>query len=330
MSTKPKKPGRLEREMEALRPALAQPSAPAARELLQGALRRSCSFVVARAAEVIREHSLAGLEADLQRAFERFLDSPVKSDPGCKAKQAILEALDFLESADEKPFLAALRHFQKEPAWGAPVDTACGLRARGALGLARLGHGELLLLMADLLADPEAPVRQAAAEAIAHRGDPAGAALLQLKLHAGDAEGLVTLACASGLLALAPEWGVAKLDALLQGEAEDLREIAALALGQSRREDALERLLSALSAEVLSRRRAVLLRALALNRSDRALESLLRVIASGDGSDAKRAIESLAFRSFEPGLEQRVREAAARNAERDLSGAIESAFNARH
>jgi HEAT repeat protein len=251
---------------------------------------------------------------------------PPKADPGCRAKLAALEALDYLESPDAAPFLTAIRATQLEPAWGGPTDTAGGLRARGALGLARQGHVDFMPLMADLLADPEAPVREAAAMAVAHHGDPAGAGLLQLKMRVGDPEPPVILACLSGLISLVPGWGVTKAAAHLHGQDEGLHEVAALALGESRLEDALDQLLSALSSELLPRRRPVLLRALGLHRSDRAVEALLQVVATGNEGDAKAAVGALSVRSGEPGLAERIRVAAARNGGVDLTATIRGAF----
>ena len=183
-----------------------------------------------------------------------------------------------------------------------------------------------MVLVADLLADPEARVREAAAVAVEHHGDLAGAGLLQLKTRVGDREPAVILACMSGLISLVPGWGVARAANHLGGEDGDLHEVAALALGQSRREDALDALLSALSSEVLPRRRSVLLRALGLHRSDRAVETLLEVVATGDRVDAKAAVDSLSVRSAEPALAERVRAAAARNAGVDLVASIREAF----
>lgn len=321
-----KKPGRLEKDLEALRPALTDPDTPASHALLRTALKKSISFVVAKAASVIRDQSLGGFEDDLMAAFERFMKDPVKTDPGCRAKLAALEALDHLDSLDSGPFLTAIRTTQREPAWGGPTDTAGGLRARGALGLARQGHVDFMLFMADLLADPEAQVREAAAIAVAHHGDPTGAGLLQLKARVGDPEPAVILACLGGLISLVPGWGVAKAAVHLQGQDGDLHEVAALALGQSRREDALDELLSALSSEALPQRRSVLLRALGLHRSDRAVEALLRVIATGHEVDAKLAVDSLSVRSAEPGMVERIRAAAARNPDVDLTAMIRGAL----
>jgi hypothetical protein len=326
LSMPSRKQGPLDKELEALRPALADPDNPASHVLLRKALNGSRSFVAAKAAALIRDRLLGGFEDDLEATFERFTKDPVKKDPGCKAKLAALEALDYLESDDAAPFLAALRYVQLEPAWGKPIDTAGGVRARAALGLARVGHPDFMLLMADLLTDPEAPVREAAAHALAHHGEPAGAGLLTLKIHLGDPEPLVILACLIGLIALKPESGLARVTAHLHGEDEDLRELAALAMGESQREDALDLLLSALASEPLPRRRSALLRALGLHRRDRAVEALLQVVATAHGADAKLALQSLSARSLEPGLVKRVREAAERNTNVDLADEIRAAF----
>ncbi|MGC4114961.1 MAG: HEAT repeat domain-containing protein [Myxococcales bacterium] len=325
MPSKPRQ-DRLEKDLAALQPALAHPDLPESRELLRAALRKSRSLAAAKAADLIRSRSLTGFEDDLRTAFERFLEDPIKSDPSCKAKLAALEALDFLESLDPAPFLTGVRTFQREPAWGEPVDTATGVRSRAAFGLARLGHPEFALRMADLLADPEATVRQAAAEAIAHRQDAAGAPLLQLKLRINDSEPQVTLACLSGLVALIPDWGIREAIGCLSSEDEEVREIGALALGQSRGEEAAMALLTALGGEVFSPRRAILLRALGMHRSEQALQALLRVIAEEARADARAAIEALVFRSFEPGLRERVVEAASRSRHDDLEGVVREAF----
>jgi HEAT repeat protein len=167
---------------------------------LSAGLRSRRSLVVARAASLIKRHQLAGFESELIAAFERFLRDPVKSDPSCNAKLALLEALDYGESIDEAPFLRAVRHVQMEPAWGPPVDTAASVRSRAILALARVGAREFGLIAAERLGDAESPVRQAACDALAHRGDPAGAPLALFKVRLGDSDPLVLLAAMSALV----------------------------------------------------------------------------------------------------------------------------------
>src|SRR5437763_159887 len=104
----------LAEELRVLDPVVADPRAAAAQEILRGALGSPRSFVVARAATLIQEHRLEGFERELRAAFERFLQDPVKSDPGCRAKTAAIEALDYTESFAVAPFVAAARHVQME------------------------------------------------------------------------------------------------------------------------------------------------------------------------------------------------------------------------
>ena len=110
----------------------------------------------------------------------------------------------------------------------------------------------------------------------------------------------------AALLTLAPAWGRERLRALVDGENEQARELAAVALGQSRSDEALTVLLEALERCTSSDERAPLLRAAGLHRSERALEALLAVIADGNEADSRAAVEALDARRFEPGLAARV------------------------
>lgn len=314
----------LEDELEALAAVSGDPSAPDARARLSAGLASPHGLVVAEAARLAKEHRVEGLDAELVVAFARLMDDPVKRDPGCHGKLAILEALDALEASEEETFFLGARYVQKEPAWGPPVDTATGVRARSVLALARNANADLPLLAAELLADPEPPVRQAAADALAARESRASAAPLALKLAIGDADPIVTLAVMSALLATAPDWALPRLKVHLDAD-DDTTELAALALGQSRREDALTLLLGALEACVRSDDRALYLRALGLHRSDRALDALLAVIAGANTADARAAVLALAPRRFDPGVRERVIEAA-RGARIDLSAELEKAL----
>jgi HEAT repeat protein len=308
----------LEEELRALTEVAADPRSAGAREQLGSALAGKRSLVAARAARLIKEHSLDGFDAQLAAAFDRFLGEPPKSDPSCQAKLAALEALDYAGSMDPEPFVRATRHFQYEGA-----DTAAGLRARGVLGLARIGYSDFDLIVAKLSTDPLPPVRQAALEALAHRGDRAGAPLALVKIGIGDEDPLVTLAAMSALMTLAPGWAVDELRALLDGEAAEPRELAAVALGQSRNDDALAALLGALERCTRSEERDPLVRGIGLHRSERALDTMLAIISDGHPADAKTAVEALSPRRFEPGVAARVRRAAAQNDRVSLAALVD-------
>ena len=273
------------------------------------------------------EHALEGFDDDLNAAFLRLRADPVKNDPGCLGKLAVLEALDFGSHDDAAVFLEATRTFQPEPAWGPPVDTASGVRARGVLALARLAHPDLSLVAGALLADPQSPVRQAAAEAIAANGDRALAGALALRWTLGDDDPMVTLACMTALLALAPDHALPRLRDALNGADDGARELAALALGPSTRPEALDTLLAHLEAAPRASERAPTLRALGLQRNDRALGVLLNVVETGTIQDAEAAVAGLAARRFDAGVRERTRAAARANpaAER-LEAALASAF----
>lgn len=317
-----KKPSRLEVQLAALDAATTEPSSEGALAALRSALREGPSLVAARAAKVLRAHALEGFAEDLEAAFRRFLGNPVKSDPGCAAKLAVVEALDFGGYDEAELFLLATRCVQMEPAWGPPVDTAVGVRSRGILALARVERPEFSLAAGALLADPQSPVRQAAADAIASTGEPRLAGLLVLRWNLGDEDPLVVMACMAGLLALSPAYAFPRLRECL----ERADEMAAMVLGQSTRPEALDLLLEHLASTEGASARAVALRAVGLHRSEKALETLLRVIATGSPRDATAALAGLGARRFEAGVREKARRAAEENREADLESALADAF----
>src|SRR4029077_9218186 len=173
--------------------------------------------------------------------------APAKSDPGCRAKLATLEALDYGEHGDSQAFLDATRAVQMEAAWGPPIDTAVGLRSRGVLALSRLDHPDLPIIAGVLLGDAASPVRRPPADALATSQHRSAAGLLLLRWALGDEDPLVIVACMGGVLTLAPDEALPKLRGALAAADRGAREAAALALGQSKRDDALEALLEALA-----------------------------------------------------------------------------------
>jgi HEAT repeat protein len=323
----PGKRAPIESQLAALATATAVPASPEASAKLREALQHGPGLVSSRAAKIVREHALDGFEADLVAAFRRLRDDPVKSDPGCLGKLAALEALDFGSSDDADLFVEATRYFQLEPAWGKPVDSAVGVRARGVLALARLAHRDLSLVGGGLLADPASPVRQAAAEALASTGDRAQAGALALRWILGDEDPLVVLACMSGLLAVAPDNALPRLRAALHGANDGERELAALALGQSTREEALDLLIEHLEAAPRASERSPTLRALGLQRNERALAALLKIVEAGHFQDAEAAVAGLGARRFDAGVRERTYAAAGANPDAArLRAALASAF----
>ena len=118
-------------------------------------LANKSNIVVAKAADLARAAGVESLVPQLVAAFDRFMESPTKTDPTCAAKREIANALYELGAPAQAVFLTGIRHVQKEAAWGPPVDTAAELRGLCALGLVRMGYRDVMTELADLLADGE-------------------------------------------------------------------------------------------------------------------------------------------------------------------------------
>ena len=106
------------------------------------------------------------------------------------------------------------------------------------------------------------------------------------------------------------------------------RELAAVALGQSRSDDALTVLLDALEHCPRAEEREPLLRGVGLHRSEPRARGDVGDHRRRAAADARAAIESLTARRFEPGLAERVRAAAASNDRAELGAIVDEVFGA--
>lgn len=204
-------------------------------QLLARALASGSGHLVARAAALVRDDERERFLPSLIEAAAALFGArdPVKDDPGCAGKAAALDALDRLDYELEGPFRRAQRYVQKEGQYP-PTDTATGVRARAGLALVRLRVPDALCVLADMLCDDEPAVRAAGAEGVHYHGDERGAALLRMKLHAGDPEPDVLTAVLAAYLRLDPTEGLTLTRARLTGPSRTDRESAALALGETR------------------------------------------------------------------------------------------------
>ncbi|MFT4976158.1 MAG: hypothetical protein ACI8S6_002054 [Myxococcota bacterium] len=296
----------LEEQLAVVRAQRDAPDTPALRAVLSAQLR-GVSLVAARTAQIIADRRLDGFEGDLRAAWARFITDPIRRDPSCGAKLAILEALDAMDDGDLALYAAASRLEQREPAWGPPVDTAPPVRARAALALGRTISSDALVLLGALLADEAPPVRRAAIEAIEARGGAPAAALLALRFCAGDDDPVAYGECASALVRLAPEEGVA----LIVPRLSEAGTLLGYALAESRSPAALAALEDWLEGTVLSGGRAPIIDMIGAHRTDRAEEVLLSLVEDGALSDAERAIVALARRAATESARQRLIEATA-------------------
>ena len=262
------------------------------RDEIRKALAAKSNFVVARAADIAKEKGLRELVPELASAFARQIDSPER-DKGCEAKLALIKALHELDYDDAELFIKGIRHVQMEASFGGKVDSAAGLRAASAIGLARLRYGRVLVELLPLLVDPAAQVRAAAAEAIAATGRSEGELLLRMKVLSGDREPEVMAACFSSLLQLARESALEFVAGYLASAQESFRDAAALALGTSRLPQAFEILKGQWSAGLDERFMDVLLLALASMRDERAMAFMLSLIQEGSHRAALAVLRAL-------------------------------------
>lgn len=280
---------------------------------LQHIIRSKHSIVVAQAAKVVSQAELHTLTPEMVAAFHRFLVKPKDTDPGCRAKQAIADALYRFEHSDEAVFLAGIRHVQMEPVWGGQVDTAPALRGTCALGLVRMHYRHVMVELADLLADSEQEARIGAARAIAYSENPFGVALLRFRMKVGDVPPVLG-ECLSALLKLDSSSALALADGFLTAgrklsdspQAIELAEVTALTLGESRLPEALPLLTEWWQRTTHPELRKIGLLAIASLRQDDALQFLLTLLSEAASKDAQAALDALILYQHDTFLWQQV------------------------
>lgn len=282
-------------------------------------------LLVARAAEICAERLLYDLEPDLMRAYDRLLKSPAKKDPSCTAKGAIARALVALDCQDSSIFVAGTRYRQLEPVWGGTADTAVDLRCSCAMGLVGTPYPRALIELVVLLNDPEPHARSGAVRAIACTEPLAAEAVLRSKALSGDSEAEVIGDCLAGLLRVEPDEAPAFVAEFLHDPDPAKRELAALALGESRTDATLGLLREQWELQPLKREEdRALLRAAVLHRSESAFEWLLSVVESGDVTSAELVIVELAAYRANHKLRRRLGAALDRRGEERLLSRFEA------
>jgi hypothetical protein len=331
-----RKRDRLEEQLAALHALGPRPETPEAIAQVRKALGDRSGFVVAAAAALVGKAELGELAPACAAAFARLVEGGAASDKGCKAKAALVLALDRLQWTDAEPFLRGVRHVQMEPVFGGRVDTAAELRGLCAMALARICRPDVMNHLVALLADTERAARAWAARAIAATGREEAIALLRFKALVGDEDPQVLTECWAGLLDLRPAESLAFVTAFLssddrppsiaeRGNPPAVAEAAALALGQSRREEAFEPLVAWSEARMGDDRRVALV-ALAMLRAPRAWDHLVALIAEAAPALAGMAVEALAMHRYHAELRERVRAAVEKRRSRELARAFAEAF----
>jgi HEAT repeat protein len=281
-------------EMAPLRECEADADHPEAEARIRHGLLSANNRVVELAARLAGEQQRKSLIAELRTAYERCLKNVKKTDPGCLAKTAIVDALRQLEYDDDQFYLANIRYRQYEPGWGGETDSASRLRAICGFALIQQSHPDAMSELVDLLADPEKAARAGAARAIAHGGSSESEHLLRLKISLGDSAPEVMGECFSGLLRLSARRNLERVVRFLGVPSEELASEAAIALGESRLPEALTALDKQLQRTTSNDLARSLLTAIGLIGSADASECLLRAVIRGDYDRAVTAIDALA------------------------------------
>jgi hypothetical protein len=296
----------------------------------RAALADAHRLLVARAAELAGERLIYALEPDLTAAFARMREDPVKRDPGCTAKGAIARALVTLDCQDVDFYLAGIGYRQPEPVWGGSVDTAVDVRTSCAIGLASTAYPRALVCLVDLLHDPEPHARSGAVRAIACTQPLAAEAVLRSKALSGDTEPEVIGDCLAALLQVARDEALVFVAKFLDAPDQDLRGLAALALGESHLDAALGILRARWESQPFKRAAdRVLLRAAALHRSPAALDWLVELAATADRASAESIVAELAVYRSNARVRERLHTAIAGRDEPGLLARFERAFPAR-
>jgi hypothetical protein len=277
---------------------------PLLREVLAG----GDGAAIVLAAKLIEQHALDGYHDALAAAYSALAGARIAADPDCLAKEAVLAALDATGSHQAELFAEAARYVQRTRSKSQARDVAGRVRARGVLGIARLGHVDALALFGGALCDAESNVRLSAARALAHRGARDGAGLLILKLGVGDSEPEIEVECLRALFTVASDLAVREARRLLEAGSR-AREQALSALGTASSDDAVVLLEETLEKTPLSSDRAAVIRTMGLSLRPVARALLLTLVTGEQASDALVALEALAIHRYDTRLAAQVHEA---------------------
>jgi len=273
------------------------------------ALASKSNLVAAKAARIAGDALWTELTGELAGAFDRFLKRGSELDKGCVALTAIARALYGLDYDGVELYLAGMRHVQMEPTWGGSSDAAVELRAVCAMGLASTTYPGKLRELITLLVDREWQARAGAVRAIAAVGSDAATLLLRFKALSGDKEPEVLSECFSGLLEAEGAEALPLVKSFAEGRNQEVREAAILALGASRRADAVEWLQERFEGVAHLETRQCILLSLATSRTEAAIEFVLGVIRNGSEQASAMAVSAMDINRADRRIQEEVEKA---------------------
>jgi HEAT repeat protein len=177
------------------------------------------------------------------------------------------------------------------------------------MGLASTTYPHKMREFIDLLVDPEWQARSGAVRAIAAVGSETASLLLRFKALTGDKEPDVLADCFSGLLAVEGAEAVPLVTSFAEGRNQEVREAAILALGASRRSDAIDWLKERFEGLAHVETRQCILLSLATSRTEAAIEFLLGVIRDGSAQTSAMAVSAMDVNRTDRRIQEEVEKA---------------------
>ena len=292
---------------------------------LKKTFKKKSPYLIAKAASLVEEKQIDSLTDDLLQVFDRLIKAPAKSDPGCTAKTAIVDAFIANHQYLESTYLTAAHHTQFEPVFGGRIDTAGPLRCAGVNGLITIGYPDILNEIAELLCDSDRSVRATAAQIISQLKHDSAEPLLRLAIKSCEKDADVLLEMFSAILNISPQTGlIFTVSFLNDTNLPERSNSAAIALGQSKLPAAYEPLLKQFERELDQHYRETLLLAIAMLRLDEANNFLCSLIKHSDERTAELAIRALGIYYYDSSIKQAVLDAASdRN---ELSAILQELF----
>ncbi len=299
-----------------------------------GLLKHRSNHVVGPVAELVGAWEIESALPELEESYNRFLVNSIKTDPGCVAKRAIVEAMTKLGSSNSELFLEAVSYIQLDPMWGPPEDTAAGIRGLAGRGLFSMHFPGAMSVHVDLIHDPKIETRRIAIDSLAEIGTNECELILRTlancperPFNKDDPDTYSVMPeCLLALMKINTERSIDFVVRFLHGIPEHM-ESAALAIGESRHPDAYNVLRKRYEELEDEESKGALCLPIALTRTEEAFESLCQVMENEPVPIALFALEALGLYSADSDCLDRIHRHVMQRKEDRLIGQFYTQFS---
>jgi HEAT repeat protein len=174
------------------------------------------------------------------------------------------------------------------------------------MGLANSTYPHKLRELLPLLVDKEWRVRAGVIRAIGVIGTEAASLLLRFKMLSGDKDPEVMSDCFMAVLTLEGAEGVPLVARFAESDNPEVREAAVLAMGASRRADAIDWLMAKFANTADKPGRKCILLSLSTSRVEAAVAFLLELVRKGSPSASTLAVDALSIHARDQQLSAQV------------------------